>query len=865
MKKITKILISTVIILLLLLISLPFLFKDNIRELVNDEIEKRVNLQVSYEDFSISLLKNFPNITIGLGNLTLVGKQPFEGDTLMQTKEISFTADLIKIIKNNNLSLSAVSIKNGTLKLLTDGVARVNWDIAIEKDSTNNPSEVTESTFIGSFDNVSIEDFKISYTNLADSSEFKTTIITAEAKGDFAKSITKIISNGNLDQTSYKQGHTTLIPPTMIGFNTAMSVDTEKMLFSFVKDENTFSLGGLPLSLGGDFKILDKGYDIDMEINSQDTNIETLLSFIPPKYIELSKGVKARGNLNINAKIKGNYTEDTYPAFEAKATMQDGFFHFDGMSENVSDINLLMTVDNKGGALDNTTILIEKAKLKIAQNSINAKLQLTTPISDPNVNGEIKGIIDFDKIKDAIPMKDIEISGILDMNVKFAGKMSDIEKEKYEKFKTDGNAKLTDFRFETEDFKNGVHISDANMSFAPQYINLKSFNGNIGNTDMNLQGTIANYFQYILKGEKLEGNFTMHSKQLDLNEFIDDSQQKKDTNTKEDEMELGTVKLPNNLNFTLNVIVDKLRYERMDITNVKGKIRISDSQAYLSDVAMQLLDGSMGITGSYGNTEEEKASIDINMDMKQMDIPKAYEQLNILQKMTPIMANAKGKISTDIKLKSQLFNGFTPIQETMNGKGKIYLENFLLENNKVLNNLSDLLGDKSLSNLSISKLDIKYTIKNGNVNVEPFTTRIGGKQAKIGGNYDVDGKLNFTISIQLPREDIRGSIGKQLDKMPGSDRVKDLNLGIKITGTTEKPIIAPDIEGLGKQLLGAIGNNFLDKVSKKLFGNEEMPNTTTDTILSEQKKDTTTDKSSDAVKELINDGLKNLFKKKKEK
>lgn len=865
MKKIVKILISIIVILLLFIISLPFLFKDSIKELVNEEIENRINLQVSYDEFSISLLKNFPNITIDLGNLTLIGKQPFEGDTLMHTKKFSLTADLMKAIKSNNLSLSAVSIEDGTLQLLVDSAEQVNWDIAIEKDDAkNNQNSEEESTLIASFDNVSVTNFTINYTSLADSYIFKTTIEKAETKGDFAKSITKIISKGKLNKTTYISEGTTLLPSTDVDFDLAMSVDMKKMLFSFVKDENTLSLGGLPLSLAGNFAMLDKGYNIAMEIDSRDTNIETLLSFIPEKYIEVSKGVKARGNLNINAKIDGVYIDDNYPAFEAKAVMNDGFFHFSGMSENVSGINLLMRLDNKGGELDNTTILIEKANLNIAQNPIEAKLKITTPVSDPNVDGEIKGIIDFDKIKNAIPVKDMEVSGILDMDVMFSGKMSDLEKEKYEKFKTDGNAKITNFNFKTKEFKNGVHISDATMSFEPKHIQLKSFNGNVGNTDMSLKGRITNYFQYILKGEKLEGNFTMHSKHLDMNEFIDESQPKGETTVKEDEIELGTVKLPDNLDLTLNIIVDKLRYERMDITNAKGKIRISDSQAYLSDVAMQLLDGSMGITGSYGTTKENKTMVNLAMDMKQMDIPKAYQQLTILQQMMPIMANAKGKLSTDLNFNSQLFDGFTPIQNTMNGKGEIYLEDFLLESNEVLKNLSNLLGDKSLTNLSISKLDIKYTIENGNVKVEPFTTKLAGKKAKIGGIYNADGKLNFTMSIQLPRKDIRGSIGEKLEKMPGSDKIKELNLGLKIVGTSEKPIVVPDIEGLGKQLLGAVGTNLFDKVSKKLFGKEEETNTEVDTTASEHKKDTTETKNSDnAVKKLINNGLKDLFKKKK--
>ena len=84
MKKILKISGIVLLVLLVLLFTLPFLFKDKIKAKLDSEIAKSINAKVYYDTdkFSLSIFRNFPNLTLSLGNFGMVGKADgFAGDT----------------------------------------------------------------------------------------------------------------------------------------------------------------------------------------------------------------------------------------------------------------------------------------------------------------------------------------------------------------------------------------------------------------------------------------------------------------------------------------------------------------------------------------------------------------------------------------------------------------------------------------------------------------------------------------------------------------------------------------------------------------------------------------------------------------
>ena len=62
-KRILKYTGITFLLLLIIAIALPFIFKDKLIEVVKEEVNDNVNAIVEFGDFDLSIIKSFPNFS----------------------------------------------------------------------------------------------------------------------------------------------------------------------------------------------------------------------------------------------------------------------------------------------------------------------------------------------------------------------------------------------------------------------------------------------------------------------------------------------------------------------------------------------------------------------------------------------------------------------------------------------------------------------------------------------------------------------------------------------------------------------------------------------------------------------------------
>ena len=87
-------------LLLLLLILVPVLFGGRIAERVKTQANRSLNAKVDWRDAGLSLFGDFPNLTLGLDGLTVVGVGKFEGDTLAAIRRLGVVIDLASAVRS---------------------------------------------------------------------------------------------------------------------------------------------------------------------------------------------------------------------------------------------------------------------------------------------------------------------------------------------------------------------------------------------------------------------------------------------------------------------------------------------------------------------------------------------------------------------------------------------------------------------------------------------------------------------------------------------------------------------------------------------------------------------------------------------
>lgn len=802
-------------LLLALLVILPYFFKDTILEKVKEEINNTVDAQVEIGDISLSMFKNFPNLYVELENVSVVGKNEFSGDTLAAVGSLYTAVDLGSALSGSQIKVGAIVLANSQVnaKVLESGKA--NWDIMKSDSQEEVVVEETgeASDFKVIFEEVRIENFALTYDDSSLNTKMSVADLDLNLKGDFSAKSTNLDVATNLSGINFEYENVKYLKEATMNLQAILAADLEQMIFTF--KENKLALNDLHFGLDGNFQMLENSYLMDLKMNAEKTDFKTLLSMVPDVFKSNLEGLTTTGKLELNAFAKGEYKEENLPSFGAKLLVEDASMKYADLPESVNNIQINAEVSHPGGEMDLLQADVNKFHFEVANNPFNAELHVKNPTTDPLLEGMFKGVIDFAKIRHAIPMDSIKIAGMVTSDVVFKGRYSSIEKEQYEKFMAKGDVKLKNFEFKTPDFPQGIRIISSVLDFTPKYISLNSFNSKIGKSDIQLKGRISNYIAYAMKGQTLAGNFTLTSSMMDLNEFMTESDTEEVT-TPTDTVPLSVFEVPANLNLRLVSSMKTVRFDKMDIKDVKGLIEVKNSTAQLTNLSMNMLKGNMTMNGAYNTKNVEKPGIDFGMDINNFDINNAYHSLSMIKEMMPIAVNCEGKVSSDLKITGLLDKEMNPVMSSMNGGGSLQSQHILIKDNKAFDALAKALKNDEYKRISVSQFKMQFVMKNGNIEVKPFKTKVAGHQAVIYGTQSVDGKLDFTMDMKLPKEELGKEVNQYFDKIPGMDNVPALDVAVKITGTTDNPNVKLDLSKAIQQAQKAVMEELKRKGRKEL-------------------------------------------------
>ncbi|MCK5169984.1 MAG: AsmA family protein, partial [Bacteroidales bacterium] len=532
MKKIIKwffrILFAFIGLIIIALIVIPMLFKDEMLTKVKEEINNNVNAKVEFADFKLSLFKSFPDLNLGLHELSVVGIDNFQDDTLVYFESFNVQVDLISAIKKNVVVKGVVLNKPFiNAKVLEDST--VNWDIAVPSEEIPDTVIVEEevvqedSTAEAIDYRVDLRKFQIKNAKLNYVDETSNMVASIDnfnflLKGDLGLDYSDLTINILIDAINVKMGGIKYLKDASFGFDATIGADMENMKFTF--KDNLFSLNDIALGFDGSVEMPTDDIIVDIAFNTKKTSFKSLLSMVPAIYMEGFEELKTSGNLELSGDIKGTYNETQMPLANIRLLVENAMFQYPDLPKSVDNINIDVAVFYDGVVDDNTKVDLNKFHFEVAENPFDFALHIRTPFTDPHIVGSVDGHIILSTLNDVLPMEDMSLDGEITADIDIEGNMSTIENENYDDFKAKGQLQLKDFVFESSDLPAAFKIIETTFNFTPQYLELKSFKSKLGESDFNLTGKIENYIAYALSDGILKGNFIFKSSNINVNEFM---------------------------------------------------------------------------------------------------------------------------------------------------------------------------------------------------------------------------------------------------------------------------------------------------------------------------------------------------------
>ncbi len=833
MKKFIKVFALIIGVFVLLLFITPILLKGKIETIAKQEINKQINATVNWDDFSLSLIRKFPSLSINMSGLSVVGLQQFEGDTILSLKDFYVSVDLLSAISGSEVEVETILLDKPFIhaKVLADSTA--NWDIM--KSTTTEveepEAEESSSSFGITLEEFEIRDASLKYDDATMALNTSVDHFNLNLSGDLSASSTDLkiitsVENINLTMEQVRYLHN-----LSVSLSANMLADMDQMIFTF--KENDLMLNRLNLGFNGTIALLDEGYDLDLNLKTKSTDFDAIFGLIPEAFTSYVEGVKTKGNFTLESSAKGIYKDaDNLPAFNVNLIVEDGFVQYPDLPKSVGDINVNFTVDNAGGSPDNTISEIKKFHFKLGDNPFDASMIIKTPVSNAQFKGGILGTIDLKSLKEAIPLDSFDIKGIIDADITVDGDLKTIEAEDYEAIQANGKMALNQFFYASNDLPQAVDIQSAQLKFSPKEITLDKLECNIGKSDFSLKGKIENYLPYIFKDETIKGVLVHQSKLIDVNEFLMNETEEEEIES-DDTTALETIEVPKNIDFVFTSSINKVLYDKLVIDDAKGKITVRNGIVSLDGMDMNLLDGKIIMGGAYNTQNIDKPFADFTFNASSIDLTKTANSFSVIDSLMPIAKSSKGKISATLHYNSLLDNEMSPVISSITGNGNLKSPFIEVSNSKVLNGMAQLLKNDKYKKLKAENIDVNFILQDGKIIVKPFSPTVFDKKLIISGEQGFDQSLNYIVKTPVSRKDVAGALGFLSDGFAdsGSDYVVD----VIIKGTAKNPKMSLDLSAATKQAQKEVGKE-AEKVIKEVLKDENVQKSVNEFLKSIGKK-----------------------------
>lgn len=802
-KKIAKISGISLASLLVILLILPFAFKGKIVTAVKEAANNNLNAKVSFnDDVSLSLIRNFPNLSLGLNNVQVVGVDSFAHDTLIDAKSLRVVLDLASLWKGETVVVRKIAIADARAQIIFLKSGAANFDLA-KPDTTagTTPQDTGAAPVAIKINDLSIENTRLHYIDHSLDFEITAQGLNWHANGDFADEIFTLKNDLLVDQFTMSYAGMTMLSKAQVDANTDINMDLKKMRFGFA--DNEFKINALPLKAKGWVELREKDMDMDIDVRTPSSEFKSLLSVVPGCYTENFADVSATGTLKLVFLMKGIMDDVRMPSTHAEIQVNQAGFQYPGMPAKASQIGLNFLMDNTDGNPDNTHVVIAPFTANLNGDPIAVELDVKTPVSNPLAKGKMDVDLHLDDWKKLIPLEaGTNISGEVKAHFAFNGHYSALAKQQFNDLTASGDIALNNIKYQAEGSL-PVGIKSLSMTVSPTDFAVLGEGIQYGKSAMGLNGKLQNMLGYYLNKETLSGALIVNSASIDLNEWMqamgDAPAPAADSSTASSPVTAPHI--PENINFLLNMNVTQLHFQDYHLQQATAKVEVAHGQVTVNPLSALMLGSKVELRNLFYNYPvggKPQFSTDFNiLNTNPADIANT---LSMVKEYAPILGRIQGLSNLQTSAGLALSPALAPDWGSLKASGLFDLFSGTLDVPTWMATAVKQLQWGKEAKLALKPTKAGFAIENGKL------------------------QLKDSISVTLPQEasmKMGGymDLNKQLH-LGGKMMVKGKALPFVIEGSVKEPKMSIDWRGAGQQyakpLIDKAKNKITDEMNQKL-------------------------------------------------
>lgn len=785
-KRIVKLffyLVITGIIICVSLVSLLFIYQDDVKKVLLGEINKHLKAEVKIDpkNIDLTILKTFPDCSMEFKDvLMLEALQIKKRDTLLFAKQLNLHFSISDLWRKK-YNIKKIKLKGAIAK---PGITKNGTPNYIFWQRSKDEAKEKNDSINFNLNLIELEDCHLIYRDRQ--ATFKTDLFinSLSFSGNFSDEEYDLKSEGKLyinQITSYKK-------VLLKNKKSNLKIDLKVMGNSYQFEKTQATLNNMRFNVNGSFAYKDSLQAMNINYDAADLDIATVLSLLPEDQQQKANDYKSTGEFYTNGNF--NYSGKTKFKLESKFGIKDAEITYKPTATTAKNVTIdgSLIYENASSKLDLTNVY-----LKLNNDELKGSFSITN-FSNPFIKFVVDANADLENLQSFWPIDTLsKLKGNVKVNSQVEGLLSDLKNETFStKVKLDLAATVTNLEAQFKGDENIFAVENCSITAKDREVEVKDLKLKRGSSDVLLNGKIPGIFNYLSdKTAPLIITGNLFSNYIKLEDFM----------MKYKASENNTAPLiPANIQFKLNAAILKFSYAKFEAQSITGEIEIKNQKAIISDMKLQTMQGEAEID-AFADNSNNKLDVVLQSKLKNINISNMFLQLNNFGQTTLQENNIKGFATADLDFSGSWSNALEPNLRSIKSTINLTIDRGELIDFKPLLSLSKFVDIQDLQKIKFSSLQSNIEIKDKTIFLPNTSIKNSALNIIFWGTHSFDNDINYHIELLISellakkRKNNEEEFGP-IENDPDNKR----SAFILMTGTVDKPVIKYDKKGLKENI-----------------------------------------------------------------
>jgi hypothetical protein len=748
-------------VLVALATGIAWYYKPEITQAVHRKLNEKINGEFDIKDIGISVLEDFPNVSITLRDVYLRGAQyeRYKKD-FFRAQKLQLNVHLGKLLVKE-IDVKSVKIVHGQVFIFRTRLGYTNLDVFKayhpgQRDTTAQHSSASLSVEELDFDDValffsdSLKE-KAFGVNLSGRNIIHRKDSTLEFRYTGKMNFDRL--QFNTRKGSYLLGKTV---------EARLDVDYDRRAHRLTVLPSTLKLDRSHLELTGSFVFTPAG-SFEFGINSNDMHYEEGLSVLP----ELLAGKLKRYNIHapfaVNVKVGGSLAPGSQPTVDIQFQVHDaavtvGKYRAEKVSTKGSYTN--HRDDHKSFDDENSVVHIASFTGifdRLPMTGEGTFINLSDPIADLKVSVEgDAGLLQHELDSTRYRIE----GGRIHVQLAYLGKLTEYLDPAKSRFGGTliGKTELQKVKLVWVARQTTLEDVQASIDFTQNQFHIGNLSLKYNGSPVVIKGSIVGFVPFFsVPRQKGTIKLEVTSPSLNMTPVavkVSKQSVKKNAGPTGKKVISDLIdNLYSKLEFELLVNIAQLRYRNFTARDLTGTLMMTNNQLQAKAVRMQLAGGTVQVAVGLSDLNRSVNPISVQAVVQQADIHDFFYVFNNFNQKMVGYQNLSGKINAKVTLKAKIDDNLDVLMSSLRGKVDLTVRKGKLKNFAPMEKLSSFFENRDFTDIDFAEINSTFDLRGTELTISRMEVQSSVVSLFLEGRYSLADSTD--LSIQLPLSNLK--------------------------------------------------------------------------------------------------------------